>query len=172
MGTVSKIDGFAGNNNLRARFVDIYVYADDGGSDVTFTQGEALAFEIRQTGTVHITVNGSAQLAATYFGLGNMAAKAHSGTEDLKCAFGILDETVTVEPGKYQKVSVQVAGLNSKVKVATASGTMGDAIEAGGTAGYCQTAASADTLPLGYVVKEGTDNTFDTTVILSNPLNL
>ena len=186
MSTVSKIDGLDGNNSLKARFIDVYIYADDGAA-VTYAKGDCLAVEFNVGNGYHIhtyTADGveTDTNAASYFGYGNMYTKAAG--DNLYFGAGILAETPNpdaatpgqIEAGTYRKVSMQVSGICTFAKLATGSCTLGAtliAADSGGDIGQLVDYAAGDIEPPFAVnLLEGTDATADSTVILLNPLSL
>ena len=144
MSKIGRIEGFGTRRNLsgtevvnlqeRAQSCRLIVYADQGGSAVTFTKGDALALEYRTGSGKQILKDGVATDAVSEFGFSNVALQLSTADhlEDFAC--GIITETVTVAAGDYAIVDVQVAGkfesanVDSGVALAnvlTASGTAG-----------------------------------------------
>lgn len=178
MATVEKIDGLAsgpqGSEQVfasRKKFISLNAYADDG-ADVTYTKGDAVAIETNTGAGYEITVAGVATNAATYFGVGNMAILADSakGSHD-GLTFGVVAETVTISAGKWQPISIQVAGIAScNVDGSVAAG---DKLNISSTAGRLELMSSEDvdvTHAVAIALEADTANFAD--CYLLNPLQL
>tara|TARA_R100000805_G_C3613311_1_gene114305 strand:+ start:209 stop:766 length:558 start_codon:yes stop_codon:yes gene_type:complete len=185
MSTVSKIDGLDGNNSLKARFIDVYIYSDDDTA-VTYAKGDCLAIEFNVGANYKIHTYTAAGVetdtdAASYLGYGNMYTKAAGN--NLYFGAGILAETPNpdsatpgqIPAGTYQKVSMQVSGICSFAKLVTGSCTLGAtliAADSGSTGQLVDYAAGDIEPPFAVNLLEGDNGQANSTVILLNPLSL
>lgn len=168
MSTVTKIDGLDGNKDTRAKFIDAYVYADDGGA-VTFSKGDLLAFEFNLGSGYQVTIGSTATDVISYFGYGHVAVKANSSNKYF--GFGILvDNPGEIAAGKFEKVSVQVGGLCTFATMESGA-AIGEKVCSSTTAGALGTMVGGDVeAPVAQVMVDGTSA--NATVFLLNPYNL
>jgi|TARA_B100000282_G_scaffold225312_1_gene168128 hypothetical protein len=181
MSKIGRIEGFGTRRNLsgtevvnlqeRAQSCRLIVYADQGGSAVTFTKGDALALEYRTGSGKQILKDGVATDALSEFGFSNVALQLSTSDhlEDFAC--GIITETVTVAAGDYAIVDVQVAGKFENANVG-GSVAAADVLTASGVAG--QLAATAGDqmaqMKLAIALEDDTANKAD--IYLLDPFNL
>ena len=154
MGTVSKIDGFNGVKEQRARFVDLY-------ATEAIAKGDLVAFDF--------TLDSTNEQEPGH-GIRICRADSDDTTDDFKSQWiGVAVEAIA--SGKYG--TVQVSGRCNICKVA-ASIDAGLLVKANTTAGNGAVAwtNSEIILPTAMFVAFGSAHAADSTVLLLNPFNL
>jgi hypothetical protein len=145
--TVTKIDGFAGVNEARKRFVRLH-------AGETIAKGDCVA--------IHV-------LGTTY-GAGNTVLRADQGDVPNKLVVGVAAETIT--SGEFG--NIQVSGVCDFAKILDTADAPGDILCASSTGGSLTKMDVSSThadLPCAILLVEGTANTADSTVLLLNPCN-
>jgi predicted RecA/RadA family phage recombinase len=148
MGTVTKIDGFAGNNELNQRFVRLY-------AAVAITKGDAVAIAVD----------------TTTYGAGNHVKKAISSDANFKHAIGVAAETIS----SGDIGVIQVGGLCTFALIDTSECSAGSLLSCSATSGALQNHDSSeevDSVPCALLVTLSGTDTATNTVWLLNPFNL
>lgn len=137
----SKVDGFAGSNETRKRFVRLY-------ASEALVKGDAVAIDT----------------ATTTYGSGNHVKKADSGEAGFKIVLGVAAEAIA----SGEIGSIQVAGVCDFAKLLDTGDALGDVLHSSGTAGSMTLIAADNAVPAAIILAEGTANTADSTVLLLN----
>lgn len=181
MSKIGRIDGVGTRRNAsgtevvnlheRAQFCRLFIYVDDGGSQTTFSKGDALALEYRSGSGYQITKEGVATNAIEEFGFGNVAVQLITTDELEKFACGVMAETITVGVGEYAIAKVQVAGKFEEANVVTAT-AIGKSLGASATAGRLDDTAGDQIaqMKLAVCLEAAASNKAD--IYLLDPFNL